>query len=1753
MNLPADEREKLDHGAPGALLERALLIDLEVSQQGRLKEIGCVLGRKTLSRKSRSPEELLAELALMAGDAKCLLGHNIVRHDLAYLRQAAPNHSIHRLPAIDTLVLSPICFPENPYHRLVKDYKLVRESINDPVADARQAAALFEDEFRSLAGLRQNERRLFDALNFLLCTSDSANDQLAMGLSLVFHALDTRRPTRNQTIDLCRELIPQWGCRSFPIDERLLQTGEDRMTLAYTLTWLRIAGSNSVLPPWVRGQHPGIGELIRALRERPCNDPECGYCRLVHDSTEQLRTFFGFDSFRQTPAGIGGGSLQREIVEAGMRDESLLAILPTGGGKSLCFQLPALVRNYRRGVLTIIISPLQALMKDQVEGLTRRTGTLFGAALSGLLTPPERSDVLRGIRLGDVALLYISPEQLRNRSFAEAIKHREIGCWVFDEAHCLSKWGHDFRPDYLYAGRFIREFSRKQKTCIPPIACFTATAKQEVRDEILSFFKEETGCELKTFEGGVERDNLHFEVHAIAGAHKLEQVRELLSERLAEGHHGSAIVFRATRNETETTAEYLRCHGWKADHFHAGLLPSGKKLAQDQFLAGETTVICATNAFGMGIDKEDVRLVIHADTPGSLENYLQEAGRAGRDGRKAECVLLYTDDDCERQFRMAAFSELSRRDISGILRTLRKAARGDKQELVITTGEILRDEELEIDLDLQDRMADTKVRTAIAWLERAQLLERNENVTNVFQARPLVQNLAEARARIASLNLSETEQGLWIAILREIFNTPPTESLTVDRLALLPEFNSYAKANSWASANPEFLSGKILKLLGSMTEVGLMKRDMRLTAFVRHKVADHSRLRLDRVAAVDKKLIDVLALEQPDPEGWMPLSLNLLNHRLLSDGFECSSELVRSLLKSLSEDGRGLAGSNGSIDLRYAGRDSYRVRVRRSWTAISELADKRRRLASVVLDALLAKVPSGAQPSADYLVDFSFEQLHKAIDQDLLLRAELKDIEAGIERALMFLHEQRVIVLQHGLAVFRSAMSIRFIPETRRDKYRPSDYQPLEHHYKERVLQVHVMSEYARLGAERIQAAIELVLAYFKLGKEDFLRRYLKTKPELLQHATTAQSFQRIVTDLSNPAQVRIVTAPVSRNMLILAGPGSGKTRTIVHRCAWLLRVQRVRPQSILVCCYNRHAAVELRRRLSELVGDDARGVTVLTYHALAMRLAGFSYSVQATRMGEVDFDALIENATKLLRGEHVPPGVEEDEVRDRLLAGFQHILVDEYQDIDRAQYQLISAVAGRKLVDPDLKLSILAVGDDDQNIYTFRGANVQFIQRFKEDYDAQTHYLVENYRSTVHIIETANEFISLNLDRMKRDHPIRIDRHRKSQAQGGEFTSRDRLYRGKVQLVEVADFTTQARAVLAEIRRLRGIGVSDLSGIAVLSREHRDLAHVRTLAEEESLPIRWAASRHAMPPLHQVREIRLFISALNEHRQAFRRASELLAIAKTLFPNGDPNPWTGFLHRILEDWKAESSDAELPAQQALEFIYEMCSESRREFTYGEGVTLSTVHSAKGTEFDHVLLIGPWRVSGPRKEREEERRAFYVGMTRARKTLAMFDRLDIRPSLPGGLTASGHLVRSQYTIEGTARACEELNYEVLSLDDIHIGYPGQFGQAHPIHRALKTLGAGDTLRMRELRGESIGLFYESTCVARLSRKGCEVWRSRMPMVREVRVIALMTRSASQDPEQSRLERYQLEEWEVPVVEIVWTAFVQPGRPMNWCS
>jgi ATP-dependent DNA helicase RecQ len=717
-------------------------------------------------------------------------------------------------------------------------------------------------------------------------------------------------------------------------------------------------------------------------------------------------------------------------------------------------------------------------------------------------------------------------------------------------------------------------------------------------------------------------------------------------------------------------------------------------------------------------------------------------------------------------------------------------------------------------------------------------------------------------------------------------------------------------------------------------------------------------------------------------------------------------------------------------------------------------------------------------------------------------------------------------------------MTIRLPRETTGEKYKLSDYQPLAHHYKERILQVHVMSEYARLGLLRIQAAVDLVLAYFRLSKEEFLRRYFQLKPELLQHATTASSFQKIVTDLANTDQIRVVTAPAGKNMLILAGPGSGKTKVVVHRCAYLLRVARVRPQSILVCCFNRHAAIELRRRLTELVGDDSKGVTVLTYHGLAMRLLGFSYSAQAQTSRDIDFEEIIHDATRLLEGERVPVGFEADEVRSRLLTGFQYILVDEYQDIDEPQYRMISAIAGRTLDDADLRLSILAVGDDDQNIYTFRGANVRFIRQFKADYHADVHYLVENYRSTRHIIAAANTLIAANQDRMKTEHPIRIDRRRSMLPQGGEFENIDLRCRGRVQIIEVADVACQAEAVVAELKRLRECAGMNWSAMAVLSREHTDLAQVRALAERESIPIRWLAHRNAIPALHQIREVWQFLAHLAEIRTSFLRVSELRDVALRLRAGQPQNAWTGYIDRMLEAWERESGDSPCPVQDALEFFYETCAESRREVSYGEGVTLSTVHSAKGTEYDHVLVIGPWRLPPTRVQQEEERRTFYVGLTRARKTLAVLDRLDTRPSIVQEISG-GAIFRYQFTVKTASPMPEFLDYTALTLEDINLGYPGQFRSGHPVHISLAALSPGAKLTMRAGQGNGIGFFdHLGTCVARLSRAAQSQWENSLPSIREVRVLAMVRRTADQDPDEIRRARYLVQEWEVPIVEIV---------------
>ena len=326
------------------------------------------------------------------------------------------------------------------------------------------------------------------------------------------------------------------GCRTHG-REILADPAHHGWVLAYALAWLSVSGGNSVMPPWVRHQFPEAGRLVRTLRDTACTDPECGWCREHHDARRELSRWFGFHDFRPEPEDPDTRQpMQRSIVEAAMAGEHVLAILPTGTGKSLCYQIPALSRYDKTGALTVVISPLVALMADQVAGLEAH-GIGACIAINALLSLPERADALDRVRLGDAGILIISPEQLRNRSLRRVLDQREIGAWVLDEAHCLSKWGHDFRPDYRYVGRFIRK--KAEQDSIPPVLCLTATAKPDVIADIVAHFRDELGVELKVFDGGAQRTNLEFVVVPTTGGEKFAHLHQILMADLPPDAHGS--------------------------------------------------------------------------------------------------------------------------------------------------------------------------------------------------------------------------------------------------------------------------------------------------------------------------------------------------------------------------------------------------------------------------------------------------------------------------------------------------------------------------------------------------------------------------------------------------------------------------------------------------------------------------------------------------------------------------------------------------------------------------------------------------------------------------------------------------------------------------------------------------------------------------------------------------------------------------------------------------------------------------------------------------------------------------------------------------------------------------------------------------------------------------------------------------------------------------------------------------------------
>jgi ATP-dependent DNA helicase RecQ len=423
------------------------------------------------------------------------------------------------------------------------------------------------------------------------------------------------------------------------------------------------------------------------------------------DLSAALQQHFGFREFREP---------QEEVITEILAGRDVFVVMPTGGGKSLCYQLPALIL----GGVTLVISPLIALMKDQVDRLCQHG--LAAAALNSALSLADQQKTISRLVQGETKLVYVAPERFRSQAFLRSLRKVPIALFAVDEAHCLSQWGHDFRPDYFRLGSVIEELGR------PQVAAFTATATPPVRADILGRLQLRNP---RTFIAGFARPNLRFRVEATPGEReKFLRLREIM------GRSRAGIVYCATRKRVEQVSEIVRSWKYRCEVYHGGLTDQDRSRAQNRFAARELDVVVATNAFGMGIDRPDLRFVVHFDLPGSLEAYYQEAGRAGRDGEPADCELLFNYADTEVQEFFIKGNNPPLPFIKQLYRFICSSA-GSSHQLMMTIGEM--SQRLGADDDMT-------IRSALTVLERSGVIERFDlpgSRTRGTKVRQFVENL----------------------------------------------------------------------------------------------------------------------------------------------------------------------------------------------------------------------------------------------------------------------------------------------------------------------------------------------------------------------------------------------------------------------------------------------------------------------------------------------------------------------------------------------------------------------------------------------------------------------------------------------------------------------------------------------------------------------------------------------------------------------------------------------------------------------------------------------------------------------------------------------------------------------------------------------------------------------------------------------------------------------------------------------------
>lgn len=1472
-------------------MKNIAFIDLEIDGRGKILDIGAVMPCDDSDGQYRSfHSSRIGEFNDFIADCEYLCGHNITSHDYKYLKPFLRKDYI----LIDTLYLSPILFPEKPYHKLVKDDKLLSDELNNPLNDSLKAKSLFEDELAAFSAMPEKTRKIYSGL---------------LGKDVHFHGFFHYTGFTPKVFtffsrlrqDDVKDILDGKVCMNADFDEMIKDCPVE---LAYAVAIIGTDDKYSITPPWVLANYPKVENIVYRLRNSPCKDPACVYCNEHLDAHKALKRWFGYDAFRK----FDGESLQEDAVEAAISGKSLLAIFPTGGGKSLTFQLPALIAGETSKALTVVISPLQSLMKDQVENLAAK-GISDAVYINGMLSPVERAEALERVRSGIASILYIAPEQLRSKTIEKILLSRTIARFVIDEAHCFSAWGQDFRIEYMHIGDFINQLQKEKGIPSPiPVSCFTATAKPKVISDIIGYFSEKNGITLQRFTTSATRTNLRYTVlHKENKRDKYTTLRTLLDEKKCP-----SIVYVSRTRLAENLAGELSKDGFTARAFHGQMDVTEKIRNQEDFISNRIQVIVATSAFGMGIDKSDVGLVVHYEISDSLENYIQEAGRAGRDvNSEADCYVLYNDDDLNKHFILLNQTKLTLSEINQVWKAV-KALTGHRDKVRISALEIARKAGWD---DIRD--VETKVKSALAALENAGFIRRGMNSPRIFATSIVPRTMDEAALAIDS---------------REDFsNEEKVNSKRIIR-SLISERSRAKAGTTEAESRIDYLSDmlgietyKVIVAVEKMRSAGILAKDDDMTAYLRksrvNRLEFYSRLESFLISEISDKprAINLKEINEKAVESGIPKS-NLKDIRTILF-FWTIKGYIRKVSQNIGSDYFDVY-PDFPVD---TFREKFGLRMELCRFILSELDS---------MDAI-------ASNENCTTVTFSLVRLLESFNSKLSLYSTKAEI-ADMQESLLYLAKTGIVSIEGGFMVIYSKLEIERLADNRL-RYKKENYQDLDNFYRQRIQQIHIVGEYANMMVKDYDRALEFVSDYFRMEFKAFIRKYFDSfrQKEISRNVSPAK-FREIFGKLTE-SQNRIISDNTSRHIVVPAGPGSGKTFVLVRKLASLILMEDIKSEQLLMLTFSRAAATEFHRRLVQLIGNAAKYVEIKTFHSYCFDILGQRGSLEKSS------DVVKEAVAEIRAGR-----VEASCITKSIL------VIDEAQDMGDNEFALVT-----ELINRNDDLRVIAVGDDDQNIYAFRGSDSRHLRTLIEEYGATVYDMPENFRSCRNIVAVANDYAESISGRLKSE-PIRAVREEP----------------GEVGFVRHSGKHFE-QAIVDDIilRNLPG-------RTGVLTWTNDDALIISALLNRNGKKARLIQSNEGFS-LTDMAEFHYFLqslkssSAITVSQELWDKAKEAL---KQKYLNSESLP---AVLKGISVFEAEHRNLRYISDFE-SFISESKYEDFSEWNESE-IIVSTIHKSKGCEYDNVSVS----LKDIPKISDNEKRAVYVALTRARNNLSVHYSTDI--------------------------------------------------------------------------------------------------------------------------------------------------------------